>query len=58
LARDRRARVRPRRAAGPSARQARAHGRDGRHRLGRPTLSAAAAPGAARHGTTAGPRPG
>ena len=32
LARDRRARDRPRRAAGPPAREARAHGRDGRHR--------------------------
>ena len=35
LARDRRPRDRPRRAAGPPAREARAHGRDGRHRLQR-----------------------
>ena len=35
LARDRRARDRPRRAAGPPAREARAHGRDDRDRLRR-----------------------
>ena len=58
LARDRRARDRPRRAAGPPAGQARAHGRDGRHRLRRAALSAAAAPGAARRGRGAGPRRG
>ena len=39
LARDRRARDRPRRAAGPPARQARAHGGDGRHRLRRQGVS-------------------
>ena len=39
LARDRRARDRPRRAAGPPAREARAHGRDGRHRLRRADAS-------------------
>ena len=41
LARDRRARDRARRAAGPPAREARAHGRDARRRLRRPTLSRA-----------------